>query len=91
MLFRSGLGTTSPGATSGSAATSNPLQTTTRPVTGSIGGISAPVSFSGLAPGFVGLYQVNIQVPDVLGTGEQTLLLTCADTVSNPVTIAVQR
>ena len=90
-VFVSGLGTTSPAATSGSAATSFPLQTTTRPVTGSIGGLSAPVSFSGLAPGFAGLYQVNIQVPEAVAAGEQTLQLTCADTLSNPVTIQVQR
>jgi uncharacterized protein (TIGR03437 family) len=28
-----------------------------------IGGASAPVAFAGLAPGFVALYQVNVQVP----------------------------
>ena len=27
------------------------------------GNITAPVYFSGLTPGFTGLYQVNVQVP----------------------------
>ena len=28
-----------------------------------IGGVNAAVTFSGAAPGFVGVYQVNVQVP----------------------------
>jgi uncharacterized protein (TIGR03437 family) len=34
-----------------------------------IGGIPAPVIFSGLAPGFVGLYQVNVTVPPSTANG----------------------
>jgi uncharacterized protein (TIGR03437 family) len=90
-VFASGLGTTNPAATNGVAATGSPLQTTTRPVTASIGGLSAPVSFSGLAPGFAGLYQVNVQVPDTLPDGEQPLTISSADVSSNPVTIPVHR
>jgi len=36
------------------------------------------VSFSGLTPGFVGLYQVNAQMPSVLQQGA-TATLTFAD------------
>jgi len=90
-VFASGLGATSPAATSGAAATSLPLQTTTREVTASIGGLSAPVSFSGLAPGFAGLYQVNVQVPESVASGELVLVITSADSTSNAVTIPVQR
>jgi len=35
-----------------------------------IGGVPASVSFSGLAPGFAGLYQVNAQVPAGAATGD---------------------
>ena len=28
-----------------------------------IGGVSAPVVYAGLAPGFAGLYQIDLQVP----------------------------
>lgn len=38
------------------------LQTVT-PVQASINGLPATVAFAGIAPGFVGLYQVNVQLP----------------------------
>jgi uncharacterized protein (TIGR03437 family) len=41
----------------------SPLFQTTATATVTIGGINAPVIFSGLAPGYVALYQVNAQVP----------------------------
>ena len=44
------------------------LGTSTPAVT--IGGISASVSFAGLAPGFPGLYQVNVQVPAGAAAGD---------------------
>ena len=49
----------------------------------------ATPTFAGLAPGFVGLYQVNVQVPTtVIGTVPVTL--TVGGITSNTVTIAVQ-
>jgi uncharacterized protein (TIGR03437 family) len=47
-------------------------------------------SFSGLAPGFVGLYQVNVQVPTGLAPGTLPLVITSGNTFSNEVRIAVQ-
>jgi len=71
---------------------SNPLSTT--PVTPSvtIGGVPAAVSFSGLAPGFLGLHQVNVQVPPDAPAGDAVLVsLAIGGTASNTVTIAVQQ
>jgi len=49
------------------------------------------VSFSGLSPGFVGLYQINVQVPPGAPVGDTiSLVLTIAGVQSNTVTIAVQ-
>lgn len=39
----------------------------------SIGGQPATVTFSGLVPGYVGLYQVNAVVPSGIGTGAQPI------------------
>jgi uncharacterized protein (TIGR03437 family) len=47
----------------GEAATSSPLAATATLPTATVGGKSATVYFSGLAPGFVGLWQLNVQVP----------------------------
>jgi uncharacterized protein (TIGR03437 family) len=55
-----------------------------------IGGVPATVSFSGLAPGFVGLYQINAQVPAATLTGPWIPIgLTIGGVTSNTATIAV--
>jgi uncharacterized protein (TIGR03437 family) len=46
--------------------------------------------FAGLAPGFVGLYQVNVQVPAGLGPGLTPLLMSVNMAHSNEVKILVQ-
>ena len=38
-----------------------------------IAGIAAAVTFSGLAPGFVGLYQMNAQVPAGVPSGTESV------------------
>ncbi|MCH7977835.1 MAG: S8 family serine peptidase [Acidobacteria bacterium] len=88
-LFATGLGTTSPPVDTGIPASSNPLSRTQTTPFVTIGGISAPVTFSGLAPTFVGLYQVNIQVPFGVSAGEHDLVLSSNGVNSNPVTIAI--
>jgi uncharacterized protein (TIGR03437 family) len=55
-----------------------------------IGGTKAMVSFSGLAPGFVGLYQVNAEVPAGLTAGNQPVVITMAGASSNSVLLPVQ-
>ncbi|MCH7978969.1 MAG: hypothetical protein IH935_08340, partial [Acidobacteria bacterium] len=90
-IFCAGLGdvTNPPGI--GEAASGNPLSTTMIDPTVTIGDAPAPVSFSGLAPGFVGLYQVNVQIPAGVAPGPEVPLVLFQNGVpSNPVTIAVQ-
>jgi uncharacterized protein (TIGR03437 family) len=62
-------------------------------VTGSysatIGSQTAQVTFAGLAPGFVGLLQMNIVVPSGLSQGNYPLTVTLAGQTSNSATISV--
>jgi uncharacterized protein (TIGR03437 family) len=90
-IYCEGLGAVSPAATEGVAAKSSPLQTTTVQPTVTIGGQQAQVTFSGLAPGSAGLYQVNVTIPTGVTAGNAApVVLTIAGVQSNTVTIAVQ-
>src|ERR1035438_639439 len=59
VIYCAGLGAVNPLVPDGAAAPSSPPAMTVNPVNVTIGGKPAPVLFSGLAPGFAGLYQVN--------------------------------
>jgi uncharacterized protein (TIGR03437 family) len=72
-LFANGLGPVTHQPASGNPAPSSPLaETTTKPVV-MIGNQEATVSFSGLAPGFAGLYQINAEVPSTLTAGTYSI------------------
>src|SRR5579871_4975577 len=90
-LFVTGLGAVLPSVASGAAAPASPLSTTTLLVTATVGSKAAAVQFAGLAPSFVGLYQVNLQIPSNVATGANVpVVITAASTPSNPATIAIQ-
>jgi uncharacterized protein (TIGR03437 family) len=74
-IYLTGLGDVNPRPAAGQAASANPLSFTVVVPTATIGGLSASVLFSGLAPGFVGLYQVNLQVPANAPTGNLDLVI----------------
>jgi uncharacterized protein (TIGR03437 family) len=64
--------------------------TTKLPVTVSLGSVTVPAAYAGLAPGFVGLFQVNVQVPPAAPSGRAVpLVLSVAGAASNSVTIAI--
>jgi len=89
-IYCTGLGAVSNQPATGFAAKSDPLSFTTTTPTVTIGGIVANVSFSGLAPGNVGLYQVNVQVPVGTPAGDAVpVILKIGGVTSNTVTIAV--
>jgi len=91
-VFATGLGMTNPVAKSGELAPSaEPLARVTAEVTAEIDGKPARVFFAGLAPGFVGLYQVNVEIPAGVApnTGAK-LVLRQAGVPSNTVTLTVR-
>ena len=91
VIYCAGLGPVNPTVSAGTAAPLAPLSYTTNPVTVTIGGQSAQVFFSGLAPGFAGLYQANVLVPAGITPGSAVpLIITEAGQSSAPVTVAVK-
>ena len=55
-----------------------------------IGGANAPVSFSGLAPGYVGLYLVELQLPALVNAGPAELYITADGQESNRVRLYLE-
>jgi uncharacterized protein (TIGR03437 family) len=53
----------------------------------SIGGLDAEVLYSGPAPGFAGLYQVNARIVAGSGTGPRPLVMRSGGASSNSVTV----
>ena len=88
-IFCTGLGAVTPVTTTG-AVPANPLPQTTVKPSVLIDGQPANLLWAGLAPGFVGLYQVNVQVPATLTTGTHQLQLVVNGAASNTVTFAVR-
>jgi uncharacterized protein (TIGR03437 family) len=76
----------------GEAAPSiEPLARTTRPVSIIIGGRPAAVFFAGLAPGFAGLYQINLTVPPSVEPGDEIpVTLQVAGQTNSSATIALR-
>jgi uncharacterized protein (TIGR03437 family) len=63
VIYLTGLGPTSPAVGTGQPAPSNPLAYTLTQPTVTLGGVELPVLYSGLAPGLVGVDQINVSVP----------------------------
>ena len=88
-VFLTGLGPVDHGVATGAAASANPLSQVSGNVSASIGGQSAQVTFAGLAPGFAGLYQVNIRVPQV-PAGSEALQVEVNGAASNSGEISLR-
>ncbi|MBI3934793.1 MAG: hypothetical protein HY316_08870 [Acidobacteria bacterium] len=87
VFFATGLGPLTPALATGEASVGN--RTLTTP-TVAIDGLFATVEFSGAAPGFVGLNQVNARIPTNARTGSDiSVVLTIGGRQSNSVTIPV--
>jgi uncharacterized protein (TIGR03437 family) len=87
-VYCTGLGAVSPAVATGAPAPVPPSRTVSR-VSAYIGGTPAQVSYAGVAPGFAGLYQVNVQVPATTPPGAQNLQISIGGASSNTVTISI--
>lgn len=62
-IFLTGLAQTSPLPALGAGAPFNPLAVVSTPPSVTLGGLALPVTFAGLVPGEVGVYQIDAYVP----------------------------
>jgi uncharacterized protein (TIGR03437 family) len=90
-IFATGLGSTNPALATGQpGSASDPYNLTVIQPVVSINGLQADLLFSGVAPNFVGLYQVNVRVPQIPSTSTASLQIRMNNQTSNTTTIAIR-
>ena len=90
-IYCTGLGAVSNPPFAGVPAATNPLSQTAAPATVTIGGVSVPAVFAGLAPYYVGLNQVNVLVPASVPKGSAVpITIAIGGETSNAATIAIE-
>jgi uncharacterized protein (TIGR03437 family) len=89
-VYLTGQGMVDAPVSAGMPAPSNSISHTLASTTATIDGTIAPVSFSGLAPGYAGLTQVNLQVPN-LQAGNHLLVVTIGGWQSNAALITTKQ
>ena len=83
-LWGSGFGPVSPAATSGDNSLDTLRKTTAQP-TITIGGTPAQVTFAGLSPQFVGVYQINVTMPSTASPANNAPIVIQTGGVTAPV------
>ena len=90
LVFLTGLGAVTPAVRDGALAPTNPLSLVPGTLTIYIGAKPAEILFQGMAPGLVGLYQLNLRVPLNSPTGTSvSFAIDSGDSFHDMVDIAV--
>jgi uncharacterized protein (TIGR03437 family) len=89
-LYAAGLGPVTNQPVTGDGAPATALASATAEVQVTLGGVPCTVQFAGLAPGLVGVYQVNFQVHQSVPGGVQELVLTAGSETSPAVSVPVE-
>jgi uncharacterized protein (TIGR03437 family) len=89
VIYATGLGRTSPEVPVGSPAPFEPLARALNTPVITLGGVALPVTFAGLTPGLVGVYQVNVIVPRSVPTGFDIPLRVEQSTAATTVPVRV--
>ncbi|MBI5085895.1 MAG: hypothetical protein HZB13_15005 [Acidobacteria bacterium] len=86
-----GMGATTPAIATGKSSPSDPPATTVTLPEVTIDGQNAQVLFSGLTPGGIGLYQINLIVPGTVSAGEVDVQVTQQGVAANAARLMVGR
>ncbi len=89
VIYLTGMGAVSPAVGTGDPTPMSPLSSTTAAPTVTIGGQAQEVLFSGLVPGQVGLYQINVRVHYDAPTGLSQPLVITQSAGTNSVNVRV--
>lgn len=90
LLYATGLGAVYPYVPNSFPAPAEPLSTTVETPEVLVGGSPAQVLFSGLAPGYTGLYQLNIVIPEAAASGVVDVVVSVSGQTSKAVKVAVE-
>jgi uncharacterized protein (TIGR03437 family) len=90
-IFATGLGVTSPAVASGAASPSEPLAAAVSTPQVTLGGVPLPLSFAGLVPGLVGVYQINAIIPPTVPEGIEVPLTIQQGAYSTTLSVRVVR
>jgi uncharacterized protein (TIGR03437 family) len=89
-VYLNGLGTVTPAVADGAPGSATPpYNTTTNQIVADIDGTTANVSFQGLAPGFAGVYQLNVKIPSGLSAGDRFLDVSGPDSYDSEALISI--
>ena len=88
-VYLTGLGDVFPGVADGAAGPSSNFSTTTNQIAAYIAGTQATVTYSGLAPGLVALYQSNLTVPATVTSGDTILDISGPDSYTSQALISI--
>jgi len=89
VIYATGMGATSPEVEAGDASPSSPLAVALLGPDVSLGGVPMAVSYAGLAPGEVGVYQINARAPAKAPAGTDVALTVTQGGVTASVTVRV--
>lgn len=90
LIFMTGLGTVNPPLGDGAKPPVSPLSYVNAAFSILIDNQNAPIQFQGLAPGFAGLYQLNVQVPAKVSLGPSIpLAISTNEAFLDQVSIAI--
>ena len=89
VIYLAGLGLTSQPVADGAAAPDSPLEIPLIAPALTLNGVGVPIYFSGLTPGFVGLYQMNFQVPANTPNGDVQLIVSQDGVAGNSTILPV--